>query len=149
MGPKVATSVFSANQPNSTHAMAIQVAALIFCSTERPLPTVSFECGAVWQHSRTRGRFTENYKRHSAGTLGVRNQVMYTWHRTVVVGAFVMGMAACATVEDKKWFQEAKTTSSKAVTVASEQTSRAFKRTQHYLAEKDLLKTFQDASEHS
>src|SRR5665213_3567950 len=74
---------------------------------------------------------------------------MYTWHRTVVVAAVATGMVSCASLDDKQWYQDAKTTSSKAVAVAADTTSKAFKRTQHYLAEKDVLKTFQDAGEHS
>jgi murein DD-endopeptidase MepM/ murein hydrolase activator NlpD len=76
------------------------------------------------------------------------NQVMYSWQRAVLVGA-TLGVVSCASLDDKQWYQEAKTTSTKAATVAADATTKAFRRTQHYLEEKDVLKTFQDAGEHS
>jgi murein DD-endopeptidase MepM/ murein hydrolase activator NlpD len=72
--------------------------------------------------------------------------------------------AGCSTVEqkygDEAWYQKSKEASSKAVDVtttaatkAAEVTSttasKAYTRMQQYLAEKDVLKTFYDAGEHS
>jgi murein DD-endopeptidase MepM/ murein hydrolase activator NlpD len=70
----------------------------------------------------------------------------------------------CATVDqkfgDQDWYQKSKeastkaaavtsTTASKAVEVTSTTASKAYSRMQKYLAEKDVLKTFQDAGQHS
>jgi murein DD-endopeptidase MepM/ murein hydrolase activator NlpD len=66
----------------------------------------------------------------------------------------------CASVADKPWVQGAEQTSTQAVTVAAKaasaaasaaavQAEAAYQRMQHYLAEKDVLKTFTDAGEHS
>jgi murein DD-endopeptidase MepM/ murein hydrolase activator NlpD len=72
--------------------------------------------------------------------------------------------AACSTVEqkygDEAWYQKSKEASAKAVEVttttatkAAEVTTttaqKAYARMQQYLAEKDVLKTFYDAGEHS
>jgi murein DD-endopeptidase MepM/ murein hydrolase activator NlpD len=73
---------------------------------------------------------------------------MRIWQLTVVVAAVAISLVSCASLEDKKWYQQAKATSAKAASVAADSTSKALKRTQHYLAEKDVLKTFQDAGEH-
>jgi murein DD-endopeptidase MepM/ murein hydrolase activator NlpD len=69
-------------------------------------------------------------------------------------------VTGCAGVTQKPWVQDAEQTSTQAVTVAAKaasaaatvaaaQASAAYQRMQHYLAEKDLLKTFTDAGEHS
>jgi len=62
-------------------------------------------------------------------------------------------VAACATVDEKfhddAWYQKSKEATSKAVEVTTPIVSKAYARTQKYLAEQDLLKTFQDAGEHS
>jgi murein DD-endopeptidase MepM/ murein hydrolase activator NlpD len=59
----------------------------------------------------------------------------------------------CATVDqkfgDQEWYQKSKVISTKAVEVTSTTASKAYGRMQKYLAEKDVLKTFQDAGEHS
>jgi murein DD-endopeptidase MepM/ murein hydrolase activator NlpD len=59
----------------------------------------------------------------------------------------------CATVDqkfgDQEWYQKSKEVSVKAVKVTSTTASKAYTRMQKYLAEKDVLKTFQDAGEHS
>jgi murein DD-endopeptidase MepM/ murein hydrolase activator NlpD len=59
----------------------------------------------------------------------------------------------CATVDqkfgDQEWYQKSKEASAKAVKVTSTTASKAYARMQKYLAEKDVLKTFQDAGEHS
>jgi murein DD-endopeptidase MepM/ murein hydrolase activator NlpD len=72
--------------------------------------------------------------------------------------------AGCATVDqkygDEPWYQKSKqasekavavteTTASKAAGVTSTVASKAYARMQQYLAEKDVLKTFYDAGEHS
>jgi murein DD-endopeptidase MepM/ murein hydrolase activator NlpD len=67
--------------------------------------------------------------------------------------AFATGVVACATVDEKfhddAWYQKSKVVSAKAIEVTSTTASKAYARTQKYLAEQDLLKTFQDAGEHS
>jgi murein DD-endopeptidase MepM/ murein hydrolase activator NlpD len=72
--------------------------------------------------------------------------------------------AACATVDqkygDEAWYQKSKqasakavevtqTTASKAAELTTTTASKAYARMQQYLAEKDVLKTFYDAGEHS
>jgi murein DD-endopeptidase MepM/ murein hydrolase activator NlpD len=72
--------------------------------------------------------------------------------------------AGCATVDEKygdqAWYQKSKqasekavevteTTASKAAEMTSTTASKAYARMQQYLAEKDVLKTFYDAGEHS
>jgi murein DD-endopeptidase MepM/ murein hydrolase activator NlpD len=79
----------------------------------------------------------------------------------VLIGVYFAG---CATVDqkygDEAWYQKSKQASAKAVEVtattatkAAEATSttasKAYTRMQQYLAEKDVLKTFYDAGEHS
>jgi murein DD-endopeptidase MepM/ murein hydrolase activator NlpD len=85
---------------------------------------------------------------------------------SIVVVAALTGLyfAGCATVDqkygDEAWYQKSKEASAKAVEVtttaatkAAEVTSttasKAYARMQQYLAEKDVLKTFYDAGEHS
>jgi murein DD-endopeptidase MepM/ murein hydrolase activator NlpD len=85
--------------------------------------------------------------------------------RIVAVAALAgLYFAGCATVDqkygDEAWYQKSKEASAKAVEVtttaatkAAEVTSttasKAYARMQQYLAEKDVLKTFTDAGEHS
>jgi murein DD-endopeptidase MepM/ murein hydrolase activator NlpD len=85
--------------------------------------------------------------------------------RIAVVAALAgLYFAGCATVDqkygDEAWYQKSKEASAKAVEVtttaatkAAEVTSttasKAYARMQQYLAEKDVLKTFTDAGEHS
>jgi len=85
--------------------------------------------------------------------------------RVVATAAFVgMYFAGCATVDqkygDEAWYQKSKeasakavevstTAASKAAEVTSTTASKAYTRMQQYLAEKDVLKTFYDAGEHS
>jgi murein DD-endopeptidase MepM/ murein hydrolase activator NlpD len=72
--------------------------------------------------------------------------------------------AGCATVDqkygDEAWYQKSKeasakavevteATASKAAQITSTTASKAYARMQQYLAEKDVLKTFYDAGEHS
>jgi murein DD-endopeptidase MepM/ murein hydrolase activator NlpD len=70
---------------------------------------------------------------------------------TAVLGAGVF--VGCATVDqkfgDQEWYQKSKDVSAKAIEVTSTTASKAYTRMQKYLAEKDVLKTFQDAGEHS
>ncbi|MGA2189879.1 MAG: M23 family metallopeptidase [Steroidobacteraceae bacterium] len=70
-----------------------------------------------------------------------------------ILVACALYVAACATVDDKfhddAWYQKSKEATNKAVEVTTPIVSKAYARTQKYLAEQDLLKTFQDAGEHS
>jgi murein DD-endopeptidase MepM/ murein hydrolase activator NlpD len=67
-----------------------------------------------------------------------------------VIGTYFAG---CATVDqkfgDEVWYQKGKEVSTKAVEVTSTTATKAYSRMQQYLAEKDVLKTFYDAGEHS
>jgi murein DD-endopeptidase MepM/ murein hydrolase activator NlpD len=75
--------------------------------------------------------------------------------RLLAVAAIAIAnmFAGCATVDqklgDQEWYQKSKAASTKAVAVTSTTASKAYARMQKYLAEKDVLKTFQDAGEHS
>jgi murein DD-endopeptidase MepM/ murein hydrolase activator NlpD len=75
--------------------------------------------------------------------------------RMAALGAVLFAniFAGCATVDqkfgDKDWYQKSKVVSTKAVEVTSTTATKAYSRMQKYLAEKDVLKTFQDAGEHS
>jgi type IV pilus biogenesis protein CpaD/CtpE len=73
--------------------------------------------------------------------------------RVALLVTFAAYLAACATVDQKfhddAWYQKTKVISAKAVDVTTTTASKAYARTQKYLAEQDLLKTFQDAGEHS
>jgi murein DD-endopeptidase MepM/ murein hydrolase activator NlpD len=85
--------------------------------------------------------------------------------RLTAVASLLGGyIAGCATVDqkygDQTWYQDTKvasakaaevttTTATKAAQVAATTASQAYARMQKYLAEKDLLKTFHDAGEHS
>ena len=79
-----------------------------------------------------------------------------------MVGTLVLlfGLGSCTSVQQGDWYDKAHDTTvkvadvaadktSKAAAIASTQASKALVRMQHYLAEKDLLKTFTDSSEHS
>ena len=81
-------------------------------------------------------------------------------HWVRLTPALLLSLASCATVEQQPWYNKAHDATTKAVSVATAETSKAAKvaadrankayaRTQHYLAEKDLLLKFHDASEHS
>jgi murein DD-endopeptidase MepM/ murein hydrolase activator NlpD len=87
-----------------------------------------------------------------------RTQLLAT---AALVGVYFAG---CATVDqkygDEAWYQKSKqastkavevteTTASKAAAITSTTASKAYARMQQYLAEKDVLKTFYDAGEHS
>lgn len=76
-------------------------------------------------------------------------RVMRSSHRLMILVSLASGLTACASVQDKQWYQDAKSASSRAFNVAADSTSKALKRTQHYLAEQDLLMKFHDAGEHS
>ncbi len=60
-----------------------------------------------------------------------------------------LALLACADLNDKQWYQDARGTSAKAVAAVSDSTGKVFHVSQHYLQERDLLKTFHDAGEHS
>jgi murein DD-endopeptidase MepM/ murein hydrolase activator NlpD len=76
---------------------------------------------------------------------------LHVWAVAAVAGA--NALIGCTTVDqkfgDQEWYQKSKVASSKAVEVTSTTAQKAYSRTQKYLAEKDVLKTFQDAGEHS
>lgn len=74
--------------------------------------------------------------------------------------AVLLAIGSCASLEQQEWYNKAHDATSKAAGVAAESTakaarvasaqaSKAYTRMQRYLAEKDLLLTFHDASEHS
>jgi murein DD-endopeptidase MepM/ murein hydrolase activator NlpD len=74
--------------------------------------------------------------------------------------AAIAGLVSCKTLDDNDSYQKAQKATGTAVHVAAEQTakaahiasdqaSKALGRMQHYLAEKDLLKTFHDAGNQS
>jgi murein DD-endopeptidase MepM/ murein hydrolase activator NlpD len=69
-------------------------------------------------------------------------------------------LGSCATLEQQDWYNKAhdatvnatdtaKEQTTKALGIASDRTQKALERMQHYLAEKDLLKTFHDAGDES
>ena len=69
------------------------------------------------------------------------------------VAATCLYFTGCATVDkkfgDEVWYQKTRAATSKAADVSLTAASKAYKRMQKYLAEKDLLATFHDAGEHS
>jgi murein DD-endopeptidase MepM/ murein hydrolase activator NlpD len=70
-------------------------------------------------------------------------------HRTAVVCGLIFSIAGCTTVNDQQWYQETKQVSVKTADTVAVVTTKTFKHAQHYLEEKDVLKTFHDAGEHS
>jgi len=69
--------------------------------------------------------------------------------RSVLATAVLLAVAGCASLNDQEWVQKTKDASMKAVHAVSGATAKTAKRMEKYLQEKDLLKTFQDAGEHS
>lgn len=69
--------------------------------------------------------------------------------RSVLAAAVLLAVAGCASLNDQEWVQKTKDASMKAVHAVSGATAKTAKRMEKYLQEKDLLKTFQDAGEHS
>jgi murein DD-endopeptidase MepM/ murein hydrolase activator NlpD len=71
--------------------------------------------------------------------------------------AFLLGLIGCTTTpQQQEWVNKASDATAKAadqtgkaLRIASDRASKAMVRMQHYLAEKDTLKTFTDAGEHS
>src|SRR5580692_11528141 len=63
--------------------------------------------------------------------------------------SLIIAAAGCTTLNDQKWVQQTKDVTVKAADSAVDTTSKSLKRMQRYLAEKDVLKTFHDAGEHS
>ncbi len=72
----------------------------------------------------------------------------------------MMLLGSCATLEQQDWYNKAhdatvnatgvaKEQTTKAIGIASDRTQKALERMQHYLAEKDVLKTFHDAGDQS
>jgi murein DD-endopeptidase MepM/ murein hydrolase activator NlpD len=74
---------------------------------------------------------------------------MHRTHRPAVVCGLIVTIAGCTTLNDQQWYQETKQVSVKTADTVTDATSKTFKRMQHYLEEKDVLKTFHDAGEHS
>ena len=70
-------------------------------------------------------------------------------HRISVAVSLIIAAAGCTTLNDQKWVQQTKDVTVKAADTAVDTTSKSLKRMQRYLAEKDVLKTFHDAGEHS
>src|SRR5471030_2424491 len=70
-------------------------------------------------------------------------------HRTAVVCGLIVAAGGCTTLNDQKWVQDTKVATVKVAGTVADTTSKDLKRMQHYLAEKDVLKTFHDAGEHS
>src|SRR5580698_11265520 len=69
--------------------------------------------------------------------------------RISVAVSLIIAAAGCTTLNDQKWVQQTKDVTVKAADSAVDTTSKSLKRMQRYLAEKDVLKTFHDAGEHS
>lgn len=69
-------------------------------------------------------------------------------HRFMAAG-LVFAAAGCATLKDQEWVQKTRDATVRTTQTVTDATSKSMKRMQAYLAEKDLLKTFQDAGEHS
>ena len=71
----------------------------------------------------------------------------------VPVAATCLYVAGCATVDkkfgDEVWYQKTREFTGQAAEASKTAAAKAYKRTQKYLAEKDLLATFHDAGEHS
>ena len=74
-------------------------------------------------------------------------------HFVAVAAMCCASLVGCSTVDhqlgDQEWYQKGKVVTAKAAEVTSTTASKAYTRMQKYIAEKDLLKTFQDAGEHS
>ena len=74
-------------------------------------------------------------------------------HLVAVAAICCVHFGGCSTVDQKlggqEWYQKGKVVTAKAAEVTSTTASKAYARMQKYIAEKDLLKTFQDAGEHS
>jgi len=73
---------------------------------------------------------------------------MRRW-QSLGLATLIVGMAGCASLDDQAWVQKTKQVSMKAVHAVTDTTKKSARRMQKYLEEKDLLKTFQDAGEHS
>ncbi len=75
--------------------------------------------------------------------------MMRWWGRATLTIILAGCLSSCASLEDKQWYQDAKSTSAKAFNSASDSTAKAMKRMQQYAAEQDVLMKFHDAGEHS
>jgi murein DD-endopeptidase MepM/ murein hydrolase activator NlpD len=67
----------------------------------------------------------------------------------ITLAALVVGIAGCASLAEQEWVQKTRDASMKTARTVADSTSKSMKRMQAYLAEKDVLQTFQDAGEHS
>jgi murein DD-endopeptidase MepM/ murein hydrolase activator NlpD len=83
---------------------------------------------------------------------------MYRIGKTATVISLAVSSAAvvlvgCASLDQKfgdaEWYQKSRDATSKAVEATRTTTAKAYDRMQKYLGEKDVLKTFHDAGEHS
>jgi murein DD-endopeptidase MepM/ murein hydrolase activator NlpD len=102
----------------------------------------------------------------------LQNKMNSRWQSTrllrpliaAIAAVMALYVASCTTTDQKfgndEWYQKSKeasakvvevtsTTATKAAEVTSTTASKAYARMQQYLAEKDVLKTFHDAGEHS
>ena len=77
-------------------------------------------------------------------------------HRDGWIGATFLlsgALVGCAAVDqhlgDQAWYQKVHDVTAKSVDATTAAAAKSYKRMQKYLGEKDLLKTFQDAGEHS
>lgn len=61
----------------------------------------------------------------------------------------LLAMTGCATVKDQEWVKATREASAKMAHTVVEATSRTTKSVRDYVTDKELLKTFQDAGEHS
>jgi murein DD-endopeptidase MepM/ murein hydrolase activator NlpD len=73
---------------------------------------------------------------------------MQCW-QSLLAGGLIVSLAGCASLKDQEWVQKTRDATVKTAQAVADATSKSAKRMQAYLAEKDLLKTFQDAGEHS
>jgi len=73
------------------------------------------------------------------------------WHhaRFFLVAALIVGVAACATLEQQKWYQQTRDATVKTTNTMTDVTTKAMQRMQGYLAKKDVLEKFRDSAEHS
>lgn len=74
---------------------------------------------------------------------------MRQWVGRTLVFVAALGVASCASVQDKEWYQKSRDIAAKATDKVSTATTAAYTKMQHYLAEKDVLEKFHDAGVHS
>ena len=85
---------------------------------------------------------------------------MMRFRESAIILPVIALLCGCATLQQEDWYNKAhdatvnatdvaKEQTGKALGIASDRTKKALERMQHYLAEKDLLKTFHDAGDQS